>query len=143
MLYQMCSTKRRNHPAPVNWRPYGQSVDVLIITGGHLFAEAECFAMVAAMAEIRVKVPPNPEATATDALADIHTILFYHMAGIAGTGLADALPSRPIIVSELGDSTSAFGDPDFRHLIRNALRWTASHQAQRRASTFSGQAPAD
>jgi type 1 glutamine amidotransferase len=56
---------------------------------------------------------------------------------------ANALQSSPIVVSELGDSPSAFGNPDFRRLIGNALRWTASDQAREWASAFSGQAPAD
>jgi hypothetical protein len=44
---------------------------------------------------------------------------------------ANALRASPIVVSELGDSPSAFGNPGFRKLLENALRWTASEQARR------------
>ncbi len=48
---------------------------------------------------------------------------------------ANALEASPIIVSELGDSPSAFGNPGFRQLLENALRWTASEDARRWAAT--------
>jgi hypothetical protein len=48
---------------------------------------------------------------------------------------ANALASSPIVVSELGDSPSAFSNPGFRKLLENALRWTASEDARVWAST--------
>ncbi len=47
---------------------------------------------------------------------------------------ANALRASPIVVSELGDSPSAFGNPGFRKLLENALRWTASEEARRWAA---------
>jgi hypothetical protein len=43
---------------------------------------------------------------------------------------ANAVGFSPIVVSELGDSPSAFGNPGFRKLLENALRWTASEPAR-------------
>ena len=43
---------------------------------------------------------------------------------------ANALQASPIIVSELGDSPSAFSNRGFRRLLENALRWTASAAAR-------------
>ncbi len=47
---------------------------------------------------------------------------------------ANALASSPIVVSELGDSPSAFRNPGFRRLLENALRWTASAAARQWAA---------
>ena len=44
---------------------------------------------------------------------------------------ANALGASPIVVSELGDSPSAFSNPGFRKLLENALHWTASEDARR------------
>jgi len=49
---------------------------------------------------------------------------------------ANAVASSPIVVSELGDSPSAFGNPGFRKLLENALRWSASADARRWAAAF-------
>lgn len=43
---------------------------------------------------------------------------------------ANAVASSPIVVSELGDSPSAFANPGFRRLLENALTWTASSAAR-------------
>lgn len=65
---------------------------VLVVTGGHPFSESDFFAMFEAMPGIEVTAAAHPDATgalAPAALAEYATVLFYDMAGIPGTGVAD------------------------------------------------------
>lgn len=43
---------------------------------------------------------------------------------------ANAVSASPIVVSDVGDSPAAFENPDFRRLLRNALRWVASAEGR-------------
>ena len=43
---------------------------------------------------------------------------------------ANAAGNSPVVASDLGDSPAAFGNPDFRRLLHNALLWVASEQAR-------------
>jgi hypothetical protein len=43
---------------------------------------------------------------------------------------ANACGNAPIVVSDPGDGPLAFGNPDFRRLLENAIRWLASGDAR-------------
>jgi hypothetical protein len=43
---------------------------------------------------------------------------------------ANAAGNSPVVASDVGDSPEAFGNPDFRRLLHNALTWVASEQAR-------------
>ncbi len=43
---------------------------------------------------------------------------------------ANAAGRSPVVASDLGDGPSAYGNPDFRRLLGNALRWVASEPAR-------------
>lgn len=43
---------------------------------------------------------------------------------------ANAAGRSPVVASDLGDGPSAFGNPGFRRLLRNALAWVASEPAR-------------
>ena len=51
---------------------------------------------------------------------------------------ANAVSASPIVVSDVGDSPAAFENPDFRRLLRNALRWVASAEGRAWARTLGG-----
>lgn len=51
---------------------------------------------------------------------------------------ANAVSASPIVVSDVGDSPAAFENPDFRRLLRNALRWVASAEGRAWAQTRGG-----
>ncbi len=51
---------------------------------------------------------------------------------------ANAAGNSPIVVSEVGDGPVAFGNPDYRRLLHNALRWTASSEARAWAAAQRG-----
>ncbi len=51
---------------------------------------------------------------------------------------ANAVSASPIVVSDVGDSPAAFENPDFRRLLRNALRWVASAEGRAWAQTCGG-----
>ena len=83
-----------------------EPLSVLVITGGHPFAEDDFFAMFDAMPDVALTTAAHPDATdalAPSSLADIQTILFYDMAGIPGTGVPDGS-------DEKGQPSEAFRD---------------------------------
>jgi uncharacterized protein len=43
---------------------------------------------------------------------------------------ANAAGSSPVVASDIGDSPAAFGNPQFRRLLLNALTWVASAEAR-------------
>ena len=43
---------------------------------------------------------------------------------------ANAAGNSPVVASDIGDSPEAFGNPGFRRLLKNALRWVASDEAR-------------
>lgn len=43
---------------------------------------------------------------------------------------ANAARNSPVVASDVGDSPAAFGDPNFRRLLHNALVWVASEEAR-------------
>ena len=43
---------------------------------------------------------------------------------------ANRVGSSPVVASDVGDSPAAFGNPGFRRLIGNALRWVSSEEAR-------------
>ena len=43
---------------------------------------------------------------------------------------ANRIGSSPVVASDVGDSPAAFGNPSFRRLVGNALRWVASEEAR-------------
>lgn len=43
---------------------------------------------------------------------------------------ANAAGASPVVASDLGDGPAAFGNPQFRKLLGNALRWVASAEAR-------------
>ncbi len=69
-----------------------ERLNVLVVTGGHPFSEADFFAMFESMPAIQATAVAHPEATdalAPSALAAYEAVLFYDMAGIPGTGVPD------------------------------------------------------
>lgn len=69
-----------------------ETLNVLVVTGGHLFSEPDFFAMFEAMPGIEVRAVAHPDATAALAPANLtgyQVVLFYDMAGIPGTGVPD------------------------------------------------------
>ena len=49
---------------------------------------------------------------------------------------ANAVQASPVVVSDVGDSPAAFGNPGFRKLLSNALHWVASDAARQWAQEF-------
>ena len=43
---------------------------------------------------------------------------------------ANAADNSPVVAADIGDSPEAFGNPDFRRLLKNALTWVASGDAR-------------
>ena len=43
---------------------------------------------------------------------------------------ANRIGSSPVVASDVGDGPAAFGNPGFRRLIGNALRWVSSEEAR-------------
>lgn len=43
---------------------------------------------------------------------------------------ANAAGNSPVVAADIGDSPAAFGNPDFRRLLHNALKWVASADAR-------------
>lgn len=81
-----------------------ETINVLVVTGGHPFSEPDFFAMFEAMPDIATTQVAHPEATAAlapEALADFQVVLFYDMAGIPGTGVPDGS-------DDLGQPDAAF-----------------------------------
>lgn len=52
---------------------------------------------------------------------------------------ANARGASPIVASDIGDGPSAFANPQFRRLLRNALVWVASPEARTWARAFDAQ----
>jgi hypothetical protein len=47
---------------------------------------------------------------------------------------ANAAGNSPVVAADIGDSPEAFGNADFRRLLRNALQWVASPEARQWAA---------
>jgi hypothetical protein len=43
---------------------------------------------------------------------------------------ANAAKNSPVVASDIGDSPGAFENPGFQRLLKNALQWVASEEAQ-------------
>ncbi|MCH2670609.1 MAG: ThuA domain-containing protein [Gammaproteobacteria bacterium] len=43
---------------------------------------------------------------------------------------ANAVGNAPVVASDIGDSPEAFGNPGFRRLLKNALKWVGSQEAR-------------
>lgn len=54
-----------------------------------------------------------------------HVLVWAHAAG-----------RSPVVASDLGDGPLAYGNPGFRRLLGNALRWVAGEEARRWAASF-------
>ena len=43
---------------------------------------------------------------------------------------ANSVGNAPVVASDIGDSPEAFGNPGFRCLLKNALKWVGSQEAR-------------
>jgi uncharacterized protein len=55
---------------------------------------------------------------------------WHHPPGSNLVVWANAAGASPVIASDVGDSPAAFGNPNFRRLLHNALGWVASEDAR-------------